>query len=186
MKLTKKELLSIIKEEMNKILFESTSYRIERDEDLEMTSIVPSGVELSSSHYNEVAGEYYPTTTDYGLDEEVRRACEKVLSKAMELGIGKPIVILAEPDDSSDVASTIDGTEGLIPMICLNTDFLINEANPEREVINTLLHEFGHIYFRTQGIEYREEEEDVVEEYALRAGNKSILDRYKDSILKIK
>tara|TARA_R110001606_G_scaffold40973_1_gene111137 strand:+ start:747 stop:1307 length:561 start_codon:yes stop_codon:yes gene_type:complete len=179
MKLTKQTLKQIIKEELSKILSENLSYRIERDEDLEMTSIVPSGVELSSSHYNEVAGDYSPTTTDYGLDEEVRRACEKVLSKATELGIGKPIVILAEPDDSSHVASTIDGTDTSgTPLICLNTDFLINEMNPEREATNTLLHEFGHIYFRTQGIEYREEEEDVVEEYALRAGNKSILDNY--------
>ena len=179
MKLTKQTLKQIILEELSRVLSENLGYRIERDEDLEMTSIVPSGVELSSSQYNEVAGDYYPTTTDYGLDEEVRRACEKVLSKAMELGIGKPIVILAEPDDSSHVASTIDGTDTSgTPLICLNTDFLINEMNPEREAINTLLHEFGHIYFRTQGIEYREEEEDVVEEYALRAGNKSILDNY--------
>ena len=179
MKLTKQTLKQIILEELSRVLSENLGYRIERDEDLEMTSIVPSGVELSSSQYNEVAGDYDPTTTDYGLDEEVRRACEKTLSKAMELGIGKPIVILAEPDDSSHVASTIDGTDTSgTPLICLNTDFLINEMNPEREVINTLLHEFGHIYFRTQGIEYREEEEDVVEKYALRAGNKSIVDNY--------
>ena len=179
MKLTKQTLKQIILEELSRVLSENLGYRVERDEDLEMTSIVPSGVELSSSQYNEVAGDYYPATTDYGLDEQVRRACEKVLSKAMELGIGKPIVILAEPDDSSHVASTIDGTDTSgTPLICLNTDFLINEMNPEREVVNTLLHEFGHIYFRTQGIEYREEEEDVVEEYALRAGNKSILDNY--------
>ena len=179
MKLTKETLKQIIKEELNKVLSENLSYRIERDEDLEMTSIIPSGVDLSSSHYNEVAGDYYPTTTDYGLDEVVRRACEKVLSKATELGIGKPIIILAEPDNSSHVASTIDGTDTSgTPLICLNTDFLINEMNPEREAVNTLLHEFGHIYFRTQGIEYAEEEEGVVEEYALRAGNKSILDNY--------
>ena len=179
MKLTNQTLKQIILEELSRVLSENLGYRIERDEDLEMTSIIPLGVELSSSQYNEVAGDYDPTTTDYGLDEEVRRACEKVLSKAMELGIGKPIVILAEPDDSSHVASTIDGTDTSgTPLICLNTDFLINEMSPEREIINTLLHEFGHIYFRTHGIEYREEEEDVVEEYALRAGNKSILDNY--------
>ena len=85
MKLTKQTLKQIILEELSRVLSENLGYRIERDEDLEMTSIVPSGVELSSSQYNEVAGDYDPTTADYGLDEEVRRACEKVLSKAMEL-----------------------------------------------------------------------------------------------------
>ena len=135
MKLTKQTLKQIILEELSRVLSENLGYRIERDEDLEMTSIVPSGVELSSSQYNEVAGDYDPTTADYGLDEEVRRACEKVLSKAMELGIGKPIVILAEPDDSSHVASTIDGTDTSgTPLICLNTDFLINEMNPRERL----------------------------------------------------
>jgi len=35
-----------------------------------------------------------------------------------------------------------------------------------QEIESSLLHEFGHAYLRSRGIDYEGEEEDVVEEYA--------------------
>ena len=114
MKLTTAKLRQIIKEELKSVLNESVNYVIYKDdEDPEypIISIVPSGVDLNSTQYSEIIGEYEPYDVEESLLELIKSGAQDAFTAAADLDVGRPIVSLVVPDDETHIASTTDGTE---------------------------------------------------------------------------
>jgi hypothetical protein len=181
MKLTKETLKRIIKEELKSVLNESVNYVIFKDDedpDYPIISIVPAGVNVNSTQYNEIIGEYESYEVEESLLERIKNGAQEAFTAAANLNVGRPIVSLVYPDDETHLASTTDGTEtGENPIIIMGP--VRYESEAALETRESILHELGHLYLRRMGKEYEPEEEDIVERYAMSEGrSKWILDNY--------
>lgn len=154
-------------------------YEHEYDEEVEMHIIKPSSLNLLASNYNEVVGDYDPIQPLFDIEKNIPFWINEISDPLESIGIPDIIILLAEPYEGSHIASVVDGTESSVPIFCLDIDSMANfEIQYQRDIIiDSILHEAGHVYIRNRGIEYQPSEEDVVERYA-RTQDKSLLDDY--------
>lgn len=112
------------------------------------------------------------------LVEAFRLAQENASEYSAILGLSAPAIAFAENDDDDHVARFADGTEPH-PVVIVFTPLWagIPFSDAVEESLSTLLHELGHAYLRSIGLDYEDSEESVVELFA-RTRDPSVLDTY--------
>ena len=169
-----------IMKEWKDFINESTGkYEHYYDEGSEMHVAKPSSLSLSSTHYNEVAGEYEPISPLFDIEDNTPSWINQLAPDMDSLGMPNIIVMLCEPYGDSHIASVVDGTESSVPIFCLNIERIMDyRPTTQKQIVqDSILHELGHVYIRNHGVEYEEEEEQVVESYA-KSRDKSLWDEY--------
>ncbi len=132
------------------------------------TVLYKQGTEPNHIQFREVAGDYEPSDSDPVFTEALKKALADIESVVQPLGLKSPYIGLADLSDDDHVARFVDGTESSRPVFLFDPEryeHLMGFAL-RQEIESSLLHEFGHAYLRSRGIDYEGEEEDVVEEYA--------------------
>jgi hypothetical protein len=150
-------------------------FSIEEDE-FGATWVLPRG--WKADHDYDPGWDYAPAEEiDPGELDALLAVLEETRARFEDLDFSPPAVWLGDTEDDH-VARYIDGTEGA-PIIVLDwTKFSpLSFSEQVDELRVTLLHEAGHAYFRAAGIDYAEDEESVVEEYA-RTEDVSVLEEY--------
>ncbi len=139
------------------------------------TVVKPRGA--STYIFEEVMWDYQPAEPDPLLEEALLSILPSFAKYARKFGLKAPIIALADLSGGHNLAQLVEGTESQSPVFLVDPVPTKRLHDPTEFVYHTLAHELGHAYLRTLGVEYEEEEEDVVEEFAL-TGKRSLLDEY--------
>ena len=131
--------------------------------------------------FEEVMWDYEPAEGDDLLEEVLIEVLPGVATEARKLGLRAPFVVLADLSDRSHLARFVDGTESEGPVFLLDPAPTLEFSLPRSFVEDSLYHELGHAYLRVRGVEYEDEEEEVVEEFAL-TRKRSLLNDYADEL----
>lgn len=131
--------------------------------------------------FEEVMWDYEPAESDPLLEETLLSIMPSFAKYARRFDLKAPIIALADLSGNSHIAQLVEGTESRSPVFLIDPIPTQRFRDPTEFVHHTLAHELGHAYLRTLGIEYEEEEEDVVEEFAL-TGKRFLLDEYAEAM----
>ena len=131
------------------------------------------------TRFEEVSDTYTPAPNDPLLEEALMEVLPAFVEYVQTFGLKAPVIVLANLRDKGDVARFVDGTESDNPVFLLDPEPTLNLTGYRlREfVVQSLKHELGHAYLRTLGVEYEEDEEGVVEEFAL-TGERHLLEAW--------
>ena len=142
-------------------------------DELPYSVIAPS--QRAAASIEEVLGEFDPAEGQ-ALASMTVDAVSAIQPLAARLGMGPPIVFFADLRGDSMVARFIDGTECHNPVFAIDPRPHMEVSLRMREVAisDSLIHELGHAWLRSIGVEYVEAEEDVVEHFA-RTGDIQVL-----------
>lgn len=148
--------------------------KVPAEEEWDFDMFQPVGAE---PHYQwmDAQGEYEPAGSNPFLDEVMLDVLPKVARIAVTLGIEAPYAAYST-DDQGWLARYVDGTRP--PVFLVDPRPTERFRNPTRFIYDSLLHELGHVYLRSIGLPYEDEEEEVVEKFALAGGKASILHAY--------
>ncbi len=132
--------------------------------------------------FEEVMWDYAPAEGDDLLEEVLIEVLPGVAREARKLGLRAPFVVLADLSDRTHLARHVVGTESEGSVFLLDPAPTLEEAGWRltRGVEDSLYHELGHAYLRSQGVPHyddMEPEEEAVEEFAL-GRDRGVLDRY--------
>jgi len=131
----------------------------------------------SHDQFEEVQFDYDTAESEDYLEDVMLRVLPMVAQEADRLHLGHPYVVFAYLGDDDHVARFVDGTDGHRPVILIDPGPMREFRDPTRFVEDSLVHELGHAYLRSRGIEYfGYEEEDLVEAYALTRDRSLITD----------
>jgi hypothetical protein len=133
---------------------------------------------LSEAHDYHPGWDYEPVGVIHeSVENDLTRLMPQLQSVADSLGLPGTIrVCLGVDIPDSHVARFVDGTES-DPIIVLDVGLFLglNEADRLRELRISLLHEIGHAYLRSLGIDYLGPEEEEVVELFARTADLSVL-----------